>query len=269
VTSAAYLLFYRRRTEKNHPLGGPILQQLLENAEADSEMPAGSRDPSPVAGEGRRLGDFSQNLNGSSSASGRGHLVGDGGSGLIGPSLGPHRETVHQGGSSLRNSIETPENDDPPIYAYEDTAMMSVPKDSLSPATPEVEDQAIDMDYDQQGSYTDQWGMVEPGWSFNRLNNQAAQPPNSDADDMFAERASMGSNDSTRVEGNVGSDVDEGFEEDNPIFSDAHQEDIEMRTFRESAPAPDYDDLPAVTVSQELDDDDELPVVEIPPPQGT
>jgi hypothetical protein len=155
------------------------------------------------------------------------------------------------------------------MYAYEDTAIMSVTKGSLSPATPEVEDPAIDMDYDQQGGYTEQWGMVEQGWSFSQLNNnQATQPPNSAADDMFGERASMGSNDSTRVEGNVGSDVDEGFEEDNPIFSDAHQEDVQMRTFRESAPAPDYDDLPSVTVSQELDDDEELPVMEIPPPKG-
>ena len=64
VTSAAYLLFYRRRSD--HYLGGPFLEQIVAGANnPDSESQTVSRAPSP-AGEGERLGDFSRN--GSSSA---------------------------------------------------------------------------------------------------------------------------------------------------------------------------------------------------------
>ncbi|KAL4791548.1 hypothetical protein BDV19DRAFT_370365 [Aspergillus venezuelensis] len=83
VTSSAYLLFYRRRSER--PLGGKILEEITEsstrpNTESDS---SDSRPPSPDAsasGEGRRLGGSSRN--GSSSALagvGAAHQLGDGG----------------------------------------------------------------------------------------------------------------------------------------------------------------------------------------------
>jgi len=86
------------------------------------------------------------------------------------------------------------------------------------------------------------------------------QPPNSDVDDMFgAERNS--SNDSTRVEGNAGSVAsDEGFQ-DTPMFSDANQDEGNVRSMRESAPAPDF--VPAVAVTQDVDDEDDLPVAEL------
>ena len=59
VTSAAYLLFYRRRSDK--PLGPPYLQNIVHEAyEEISKSPDSSRAQSP-AGEGRRLGDFSRN----------------------------------------------------------------------------------------------------------------------------------------------------------------------------------------------------------------
>ncbi|CRG83397.1 ubiquitin carboxyl-terminal hydrolase 4/11/15 [Talaromyces islandicus] len=79
VSTAAYLLFYRRRSE--HPLGGKELQEITESSvRADSdEQEQDSRAGSPL-GEGRRLVDSSRN--GSTSALGgvaAAHQAGDGG----------------------------------------------------------------------------------------------------------------------------------------------------------------------------------------------
>ncbi|KAA6411401.1 MAG: ubiquitin C-terminal hydrolase [Lasallia pustulata] len=78
VTSAAYLLFYRRRSPQ--PLGGPFFEKIISAASSlDSEPQPDSRATSP-AGEGKRLGDFSRN--GSSSALlgvGAAHQAGSGG----------------------------------------------------------------------------------------------------------------------------------------------------------------------------------------------
>ena len=263
MTSAAYLLFYRRRTD--HPLGGPVIEQMLAQVtEADSEAPAGSRDVSPMAGEGRRLGDSSHNGSSSAYQAGRVHLVGDGGSEHLSPNQDRLQGT--QAGS-LQKSIETTQqchDEDLPAYSVEyelsGGQMQTMPKDSLSPPTP---DEAVDMDYDDAATYHQQWGVVnEQSWSFNQLPNQSAQPPNS-VDDMLADNRSVGSNDSTRVEGNAGSDIDEGYQ-DTPMFSDTPQDDTQMRSMRESAPPP--TEFVPVKVSQE-DDDDDLPVHEIPAPE--
>ena len=80
VTPAAYLLFYRRRSE--HPLGGPRLQKVVDvpsGHEADSEVQSDSREPSPPAGEGRRLGGSSHNGSSSAFAPDQARRVGDGG----------------------------------------------------------------------------------------------------------------------------------------------------------------------------------------------
>lgn len=78
VTSAAYLLFYRRRS--SHPLGGPFLERIINTANLpDSESQSASRAASP-AGEEGRLGGSSRN--GSSSALlgvGAAHQAGGGG----------------------------------------------------------------------------------------------------------------------------------------------------------------------------------------------
>jgi hypothetical protein len=251
------------------------LEKILATAaEADSDEPAGSREPSPVAGEGRRLGDSSHNGSSSAYPVGRAHLVGDGGSLHI-PNQGPRH-----GPESLQRSIETQRNsnDDLPTYSVEYSfdggTMQTLPKDSMSPPTPpnENEDEAVDMDFDG-ATYTAQWGMVErgmveQGWSFSNLQNQSAQPPNSDADEMFGDADRNSSNDSTKVEGNAGSEVsDEGYE-DTPMFSDANVADDANRGMRESAPPPMEDGPHAVNVEVMADgeDDEELPVVEIPPP---
>ena len=80
VTSSAYLLFYRRRSDR--PLGGKALQEITESYIGkmdDPESQANSRAQSP-SGEGRRLGGSSRN--GSSSALagvGAAHQAGVGG----------------------------------------------------------------------------------------------------------------------------------------------------------------------------------------------
>ena len=132
-----------------------------------------------------------------------------------------------------------------------------------------IGDEGIGDMYDTQGGYEQQWGPVmqsTPTWGFEQLHNQSQQPPNSDAGEMFADGArSAGSNDSTRVEGEPGSDVDEGFQ-DTPMFSDANpHDDSHLRSQRESAPPP--TDVPHINVPQPEDEDDEnIPVHEIPPP---
>ncbi|KAL4803450.1 hypothetical protein BDV18DRAFT_153729 [Aspergillus unguis] len=80
VTSSAYLLFYRRRSDR--PLGGKVLEEITESSTrpgSESDSQEESRGPSP-SGEGRRLGGSSRN--GSSSALagvGAAHQLGDGG----------------------------------------------------------------------------------------------------------------------------------------------------------------------------------------------
>jgi ubiquitin carboxyl-terminal hydrolase 4/11/15 len=65
VTTAAYLLFYRRRSEK--PLGGPRMQGLLAEDE-DKTSEASADDEDSPSGDGERLDDTSRT--GSSSAFG-------------------------------------------------------------------------------------------------------------------------------------------------------------------------------------------------------
>ncbi|KUL90716.1 hypothetical protein ZTR_00004 [Talaromyces verruculosus] len=79
VSTAAYLLFYRRRSDR--PLGGKLLQEITEaSTRANSDDESDSRAASP-SGEGRRLVDSSRN--GSTSAlagAGAAHQAGVGGS---------------------------------------------------------------------------------------------------------------------------------------------------------------------------------------------
>lgn len=83
VTSAAYLLFYRRRSPT--PLGGPTFEKLLSKAsnpsqESTSQPASRTESPSAPAGEDKRLGDFSR-IGSSSASRGAGavHQAGNGG----------------------------------------------------------------------------------------------------------------------------------------------------------------------------------------------
>jgi hypothetical protein len=87
VTAAAYLLFYRRRSDR--PLGSPQLQRIVERAldgEADSDEPVASRSTSPSndkSGNDGRVDDYSS----SSTA-------------LIGPVAAPPRKEARSAGAS-------------------------------------------------------------------------------------------------------------------------------------------------------------------------
>ena len=177
VTSAAYLLFYRRRSD--HPLGGRFLEQIIDEIHrpADSEpqiqSQPGSRAASPsAAGEGRRLDGSS--LHGSSSAllgAGAAHQSGDGGSEGI--------------AARARN------DDGPPGYSNN---LRSGERHLASGGTQHLEDLSMDDDGMEawQGplAYQDQ----DPMWSFDRIQSggatsqMAALPPgfhDPDEEDLF------------------------------------------------------------------------------------
>jgi ubiquitin carboxyl-terminal hydrolase 4/11 len=119
VTSAAYLLFYRRRSPPI--LGGPFVEKIVQEAGAkeaeDNPTQPSSRTESP-AGEGQRLDGFSRN--GSSSAyqgAGADHQAGDGG--LAGRTLnnrtGAEDKGVHGNHDpefEIMDSMETDETDE-------------------------------------------------------------------------------------------------------------------------------------------------------------
>ena len=69
ISSAAYLLFYRRRSKK--PLGGPKLEEIVERMKRQEEEgdEEGENDREDDQGNGQRLGVDSPSRNGSSSAS--------------------------------------------------------------------------------------------------------------------------------------------------------------------------------------------------------
>ena len=84
VTSAAYLLFYRRRSPK--PLGGPFFESILstsDDQESDDQLShdhSRNESPSAQAGEGKRLDDFSRNgLSSALAGVGAAHQAGSGG----------------------------------------------------------------------------------------------------------------------------------------------------------------------------------------------
>ena len=275
VTSAAYLLFYRRKTDADHPLGGPKLQQALQEASndaaVDSEMPQGSRDSSPLSGEGRRLGDSSHNGLSSASQVGHGHRVG---AGLGGSALGgsqPTRGLLAATGSQPTSMLGLVANrdDDDMLPDYTESAIEDTVDEGVADVT--------------SGTYP--W---ENTWSFQSL--PPKQPANSEEGDLFADNRS--SNDSTRVEGgnaspthSFSSDLGgEGSIHHNPDEIDAaqfssqagpimhHEDFVHGRGARESAPPPDEIPIAAgsgrgisMPMDTNMDDDDadDPPVMEL------
>ena len=150
VSSAAYLLFYRRRSSK--PLGGPFFEELMATAnDGPTESQSDSRAPSP-AGEGKRL-DATSSRNGSSSALrgvGAAHQAGGGGAG------GPGTQAA---------KVRTGVDDDLPAYSTFDpeASMEGIEVD-------DHEDEAVgDLDH-EQGPLNYSYETA-PAWSFQALNN--------------------------------------------------------------------------------------------------
>ncbi|KAL3471949.1 hypothetical protein BJX99DRAFT_13959 [Aspergillus californicus] len=229
VTSSAYLLFYRRRSER--PLGGKVLQEIAESSTRPASESDGddSRAPSP-SGEGRRLGGSSRN--GSSSALagvGAAHQLGD-------------------GGLRIRTQTKTSRDEDnPPNY-------------SNNPADGE---RSLDnnrqqgMNYDEDDYLNGDNAFRAPSpnlWSFNRvtdthgLSQMTTELPGSFSDDDIldddASNKAVGGGDISDSDYRLGSLMDSPPMQ-GPVYPGTPMEESTMA------------DLP------QLDDEDDLPVVEL------
>lgn len=241
VTSAAYLLFYRRRSDR--PLGGKILEEITESstrAAADSDSQAESRGESP-SGEGRRLGGSSRN--GSSSALagvGAAHQAGDGGLRAV---------------TQVR-SVEDDDDDMPPEYSNG----LPSGEQSLGHSN-RLEGMDIEDEEFGGGMHPTplRFPSAEPPWSFDRATDahgpsQMTAPPGSSYDgedeDLFDDDAS-----NKAVGGGDLSDSDIRL----AALTDSPDE--------QGAPCPStpFDDTPIQDIPPPLDvdDDNELPVVEL------
>ncbi|KAF3482666.1 ubiquitin carboxyl-terminal hydrolase 12 [Arthroderma uncinatum] len=196
VTSAAYLLFYRRRSTR--PLGGDFLAKLTEMAHdrnSDSESATESRSGSPPAsgsgsGEGKRLGGLSRN--GSSSA------------------LRGAAATRQSGDGGLPTGIQAKSDDEPPEYSHLPVSgERSIRLSHLEGMDEEEEEEEED---DEGFDGTFQAGSAifaqQPSWSYDRLANREedemcstfAAPPGSyyggdDNDDAASTQAERGEGD--------------------------------------------------------------------------
>ncbi|KAL8689917.1 MAG: hypothetical protein Q9218_004521 [Villophora microphyllina] len=150
VSSAAYLLFYRRRSEQ--PLGGPFFERIMSGTDDSAAESDPNSDNAFLPGEGKRLDGSSHN--GSSSALrgvGAAHQVGGGGDAL----------------TARRTGVD----DDLPSYPGQDV-------DEAPDATLET------MDLDEGvGGVEDIYaplnqfgqGSLHQSWSFSRLPNEQEQ----------------------------------------------------------------------------------------------
>ncbi|KAI9376075.1 hypothetical protein BJX61DRAFT_491973 [Aspergillus egyptiacus] len=224
ITSSAYLLFYRRRSDR--PLGGKILEEITESStRAGSESGGESRGQSP-SGEGRRLGGSSRN--GSSSALagvGAAHQLGDGGMRI----------------GTTKNRDE----DNPPEY-------------SNSPSYGERRLEGMNYDEDDYGSgaLAKPYPPSPPSWSFDRitdthhgLSQMPVELPGALSDDEL-----LDDDDSNKAVG--GGDMsDSDLRLASLTDSPPLQGPVYPGTPMEESTIPD--------IPQLNDDDDELPVVEL------
>ena len=241
VTSAAYLLFYRRRSTES--LGGPFFERLMSESH-DSESQPTSRVPSP-AGEGKRLDDSSRV--GSSSALrgvGAAHQAGGGGS-------------VEGAGVPIaRKGID---DDDPaeglPAYSARDP-QSTLDLGDLQGETLESmeleEDEGIGMEEDVnprwQGPHI--LGGNEPQWNWNGLAPANNSPRGSggegqEDEDLFADDSS------TKVAKSSGS------EEDSNRMAEFHDDE---GTTHGMFGTPPQDSIPILNVPAPLD---EPPVIDV------
>ncbi|KAL9001471.1 MAG: hypothetical protein Q9169_000046 [Polycauliona sp. 2 TL-2023] len=231
VSSAAYLLFYRRRSDC--PLGGPFFESLMSGAEESAGGSQPTSDTASPAGEGKRLDGSSRN--GSSSALhgvGAAHQTGGGGDGVTVKRTGVDDELPsYPGNGSQEATLESMDVDEgiAGIYA------------PLNPVSP----------YGSTG--------IHQSWSFSRLENHesefqvvrapAASENNSD-EGLF-------DGDSTKAETSPSSEVGDRLAD----FAD--DEGTTSGAFGPTA----REDTPLEVEPQLINDDDE-PVVEVTLPDG-
>jgi ubiquitin carboxyl-terminal hydrolase 4/11/15 len=206
-SAAAYLLFYRRRSDK--PLGPSYLQELVEEFRNPPQQQADSADESyqSDSGEGR-LGDLSSILRGSSSNS-----VGAGVGATTG--LQPQARNTLQGGGNGSAGQQAGQ--------------------SLKQRTQETsDDEGISMIEDESAGNNKLYGNTGSDWSFGVLDN-ADNYPETTLLDNFADVDSNAADHDTDRE-DVWNDVDESFqyggdtnmaedyEDDHGLYSGAHDD---------------------------------------------
>lgn len=155
MTTAAYLLFYRRRSSQ--PLGGPFFEKIINAVNSPSQSQDGSRTTSP-SGEGKRLEDSPPFRNGLSSAlAGVGAIHQAGGGGL----------EVARTAALMRTGVD----DELPSYSS-----------SVGNTNDRAEAlQSMEVDWEDEG-IADTGARFRPGWSFAHLPSTSA-PPGSDQED--------------------------------------------------------------------------------------
>ncbi|KAL8918260.1 MAG: hypothetical protein Q9172_005494 [Xanthocarpia lactea] len=231
VSSAAYLLFYRRRSEQ--PLGGPFFEAIMNGAEEVAAESQPTSDAASPAGEGKRLDGSSRN--GSSSALrgvGAAHQAGGGGDGPTAKRTGVDDELPsYPGNEGQEATLESMDLD-------EGIADLYAPLHPISP----------------YGS-----GAIHQSWSFSQLEKDekqfrvvrvpAASETNSD-ENLFEE-------DSTKAATSPSSEVGDrlaDFADDEGTTSGAFGPTIGEET--------------AVQVEGPLVNEDDEPVAEVTLPEG-
>ncbi|KAK0732880.1 hypothetical protein B0T21DRAFT_291331 [Apiosordaria backusii] len=187
VTSAAYLLFYRRRSTE--PLGGPKFQEIFDKY--DSQIASADQDMSD-SGEGQRLGQGSS-LRGSPSAStGAGLTLPQGKRGLVSD------DSDRAGRALVLADPELPSYQASITNADEDTEMGAALWDqgTLHNSIEGDEDEGIGLsDYDNAGM-AGMTSVIGPSWNFDNIKagsvasdgdiaSDIAQNDNSSIDDTF------------------------------------------------------------------------------------
>lgn len=236
ITSAAYLLFYRRQSTTS--LGGPFFDRILSAThDSSSASQANSRAASPSApsGEGKRLDDSSRN--GSSSALrgvGAAHQAGGGGP---------------VGQAAMTTRMDDDEEELPPYSAVN---MADISPDRPS-GSMDVDDEGIDLNdapHIRGGSFS--YGSTS--WSFDQLDDNLGTrriPPNSE-DDEFESVQAAGSDRDDRMD---------DFKEDEGttmnIFGTPTEDQVAAEVPWQTT---EYDDGPVaeVRVSPSRDEDDGL-----------
>ncbi|KAI9755648.1 MAG: CSN-associated deubiquitinating enzyme Ubp12 [Lichina confinis] len=187
VTNAAYLLFYRRRSDA--PLGGPYFEKVMEECQRKDGSSQSSR-TSSAAGDDQRFGDSSRA--GSSNAS-QGHVLGPQGPDDL---AGAGPQTAHE------------EDEKPPQYSslYPENADNTTSNDDdkqIVLAGPAGSDR-MDVDEKAETGYSSNvLGPFDrdPSWSFENtqrvtINPSMPVPPGSDEEDLMdgaSDRAADGS----------------------------------------------------------------------------
>ena len=226
VTSAAYLLFYRRSSEGT--LGGPFFEQLAGSSPSASQ--ADSRAPSPSAGEGKRLDDSSRNgLSSALHAAGAGPQAGDG---------GPAGQVVMADGDEL------------PTYS---SAVHNTRMDL------DGVDEGIGMEDDESLGNGYSYGPHPSAtWSFGSVKQRQHPPNNSDAEED-KESLEMGSN-MSREENRMADFAEDEGTTMHPFGTPPTQATVEMEEWNRS---PQFVDEPVVDIRIGEEDQDLGPSMEL------